>query len=629
MSVKVIAALVVVSFIAQDLSYAAIDLTAKKTVDASDFHVPQNLGVIKEAVSLGSPQTVINIKDIHDNFSAQESIVGLLETLVANYQIQTVGVEGMEGFVDTSLVAALPDEKLRRSTAGYMMKEGYLSAGEFFSAMSGGRIGLFGMDDNRLYEENLAAYKKAYEEKKNYFTKIESLQKLMGGLEEAVYSPELLELNHNGVLVTNGQIKFSQRWKAVAALADKYGIAYDTYANIGALLKALEAEKAIDFNKVNDERQTLLDMLSKKLPKDALEKLVEQSVLYKLGRISQASYSSYLLSAAGPWPEFLAASGNLIRYSGYMMIYESLDVEALKDEVSHVEDKIRQKLFQNDDQRQLYGFVHQLSVVSDLFDLKLSSGSLEFFKAHRAEFDGAALGQFLAKLCAKHRLAPAPEGDIAAIFAQIPEFMKFYEAAEKRNHALLNNTIESMRKNGQNVGCLITGGFHSRGISALLREGRMSYVVILPRYSKKSERPYLTVLVNQAQSYRDFVESEQVLTAKLKMTAHYFAQVAFAALVDAGVPEIRLFNRTAAKAEALAADIGGPIRIVDTSDVAGTALLVNTTSLGMAGQPPLDLDLTGLPPAAIVTDIVYTPLITPLLLKLSPIGRPPEAIAQV
>jgi shikimate dehydrogenase len=44
-----------------------------------------------------------------------------------------------------------------------------------------------------------------------------------------------------------------------------------------------------------------------------------------------------------------------------------------------------------------------------------------------------------------------------------------------------------------------------------------------------------------------------------------------------------------------------------------TDLLVNTTSLGMAGQPPLEIDLTPLPPSAIVTDIVYVPLETELL----------------
>jgi shikimate dehydrogenase len=47
--------------------------------------------------------------------------------------------------------------------------------------------------------------------------------------------------------------------------------------------------------------------------------------------------------------------------------------------------------------------------------------------------------------------------------------------------------------------------------------------------------------------------------------------------------------------------------------LAGASLLVNTTSLGMAGQPPLTLDLTPLPPEATVSDIVYIPLETALI----------------
>lgn len=95
------------------------------------------------------------------------------------------------------------------------------------------------------------------------------------------------------------------------------------------------------------------------------------------------------------------------------------------------------------------------------------------------------------------------------------------------------------------------------------------------------------------------------------------ARAVVAALIDAGVPEVRLFNRSADKARALAADIGGPVTVVPWSAraeaLAGAALLVNTTSLGMTGQPALDLDPAGLPSAAVVTDIVYTPLETPLL----------------
>jgi shikimate dehydrogenase len=95
------------------------------------------------------------------------------------------------------------------------------------------------------------------------------------------------------------------------------------------------------------------------------------------------------------------------------------------------------------------------------------------------------------------------------------------------------------------------------------------------------------------------------------------ARAVVAALVDAGVPELRLVNRSVERAERLAADLGGPVRVLAWDDrnraLDGAALLVNTTSLGMRGQPPLDLDLAPLPPEALATDIVYVPLETPLL----------------
>lgn len=95
------------------------------------------------------------------------------------------------------------------------------------------------------------------------------------------------------------------------------------------------------------------------------------------------------------------------------------------------------------------------------------------------------------------------------------------------------------------------------------------------------------------------------------------ARAVVAALLGLGVSEIRLVNRGAERAEALAGALGGPIRVSGWSGMAtsldGAALLVNTTSLGMSGQPPLAIDLAPLPAEAVVADIVYMPLETPLL----------------
>lgn len=88
-------------------------------------------------------------------------------------------------------------------------------------------------------------------------------------------------------------------------------------------------------------------------------------------------------------------------------------------------------------------------------------------------------------------------------------------------------------------------------------------------------------------------------------------------LLDQGVPEIRLMNRTRAKAQALADEFGAKVKVYDWSErseaLAGIALLVNTTNQGMHGQPDLEINLDSLPQTALVSDAIYIPLETPLL----------------
>ena len=89
------------------------------------------------------------------------------------------------------------------------------------------------------------------------------------------------------------------------------------------------------------------------------------------------------------------------------------------------------------------------------------------------------------------------------------------------------------------------------------------------------------------------------------------------ALIEAGVPEIILVNRTRSKAEELANIFGRSVVVADWADAeaasAAVATVVNTTALGMLGKAPLVFDCAGLRPDTLVTDIVYNPLETPLL----------------
>src|SRR5437879_5405681 len=89
------------------------------------------------------------------------------------------------------------------------------------------------------------------------------------------------------------------------------------------------------------------------------------------------------------------------------------------------------------------------------------------------------------------------------------------------------------------------------------------------------------------------------------------------ALLENGARQIRIANRTAEKAQAIAAEFGPSVSAIDWADrnaaMAEPALLINCTDQGMIGKPALDVDLARLAPSTLVADLIYTPLETPFL----------------
>ena len=97
------------------------------------------------------------------------------------------------------------------------------------------------------------------------------------------------------------------------------------------------------------------------------------------------------------------------------------------------------------------------------------------------------------------------------------------------------------------------------------------------------------------------------------------ARAVIAALIEVGVPEIRIANRTRLRAETLRHDLGAKLNVYDWvhagSMLQGAALVINATSLGMVGKPDLRLPLDLVERGTVATDLVYTPLMTTFLIE--------------
>ncbi|MDD5423256.1 MAG: hypothetical protein PHT32_07565, partial [Candidatus Omnitrophica bacterium] len=357
--IRIIAILIVICFIHQDIVWAQGGSPVWSKGSNGTFNVntkidlPKDVAVTKEVHTGSSPKTIINIQDAHSSIGAQESIVSILDSLVTNYDIKLLAIEGSTGLIDTSLLKSFPDENIRNKTAKYLMNKSSISAGEFFSVTSNKNITLYGIEEKSLYRDNVSQFKAIYEINNSTKKDLNNLISTLKAIQDKLYSDDLKALENNSVLHRDGSISFTQRWDFVRNLAESKGVSYKSYSNISKLVESLRLEKVISFDKANKERDVLIDVLSKKLPKSDLEKLVLKSLAFKSGKIGQGEYYIFLQDLAknqGISPE---PYPNLIQYTDYIMLYESIDLVEIFEEAKEFEDAVKDKLFTTFDQRKL------------------------------------------------------------------------------------------------------------------------------------------------------------------------------------------------------------------------------------------------------------------------------------
>ncbi|MFQ5951925.1 MAG: hypothetical protein ACE5JK_00760 [Candidatus Omnitrophota bacterium] len=525
---RVISVFVILAFITFDITWAQgggtpiwqharpkeIDPQAAK---ANGLSIPYAQGTTQEVYKGKNGQVVINIQDAHASLSAQHSIVNLLDHLVANYDLNMIAVEGSEGYIDTSLLRTFPDKKARKEAAEYLMREGRMSAGEFFTIVSDKPIALYGVEDSSLYKENVEAFKSVMAERAKLLQNTEALSRTLEELEDEVYSEELKSFLTKSHLHREEGLAFSEYWKSVSRLAAKNKVNAKKHENIAKLLASIKLEGEINFSKANDERRLLIDELSKTFTKEKLELLVTQSLSFKMGQISQGVFHTGLIEFAEEEGIDAKPYKNLINFTRYVSIYESIDVFGLYHEIELLEEAIREKLFRNTDERELYQLKRQSTVLKKLFSIELANGDVDYLTKNRKEFKANRFASFIRSASRKHSVQIEGDYDLSLLMDNIDQAASFYNVAKRRDEEMLKNTIKRMKDENQEVAALITGGFHTEGLVDLMKSKGLSYLVVVPKYEDQKERPYIAILTGKTDAYEKLVEE-----GKYELAVHQY-----------------------------------------------------------------------------------------------------------
>lgn len=539
---RIISLVVIQSFILSSISFAAITKDKSKApkitpiaATADNVTVEKDFGIIKSRFAGNSNKLVINIQDAHCNYEAQTNIVNILEGLINHYDLKLVSVEGADGIIDTTWFKAFPDEEVRKEVATYFMKKGEITGPEFLSITKDYPISLFGAEDRKSYLENLNAFTSSYPLKAEVEKYYNSIKSALSRLKTLIYNDGLKAMDAKSQDYESKKIQFNEYIRFLQAEAEKEKINLRGYENFFRLVSVLIYEKKIDFNVTDKERSALIDELSRSISKDALTELVAKSIDFKAGKISSVEFYNHLKKLSNECDIDLSKKYvNLYNYIVYNSVYAKIDNEKLFNDIKLVENAIKEKLFQNDDQRTLDKLSRHIDILLGMVNIKLLNGDFNYYQTHREEFSHEAFTSFIQKKATQYGLAYEVEPPTEAVAKSIPKLEDFYSIAMKRDKALVDNTLKEMSKEKQNVAVLVTGGFHSEGMSKLLEKEGVSYIVICPSITKDVPTPYIQILTNQRTPLEDILTSPE---AKKSMLAP-FSRVLYAPLDEEHLREL-------------------------------------------------------------------------------------------
>lgn len=479
-----------------------------------DISIPKDIGSVKTKYKGKAGKLIIHIQDAHCNYEAQTNISKMLKIFSKDHNVNLVSVEGADGVVDTAWFKAFPDAEIRREVADYFMKKGEITGAEFLSITEDYPIKLFGAENRKLYIRNLESFTSAYPMKGEIEKYLLGLKSILGKLKVYIYTSNLKVFDSKVEKYKDKKLTLSEYAKFLNTGLKNHNLALRKYPDFAKLVYTLIYEDKIDFDIVNQERTTVIDRLSKLLPKETLELLVAESVSFKTGKISAAGYYQHLKDMCGEnGIGFSDEYPNLANYVIYTRLYEKINNEKLFEELDTIKGAIKNKLFQNEDQRKLSLAWDNAEILIGLINIKLANREFDYFKTHRDQFRLEFFTDFIRAKTGMYNLAYNIEPPPETIKDNLPKMESFYEIAVKRDNALVDNTIKAMKQDEANAAVLITGGFHTEGITRILEEKGISYVVVCPNITKDVESPYIKVLTNQRTPFEELL-TESIVPAK-------------------------------------------------------------------------------------------------------------------
>src|SRR3989339_128201 len=456
-----------------------------------DFVLPYTAARITGASYSASPRVVIQIQDLHCHGEVQRNINRVLSLVNEKYPVSKIYLGGAYGSVDTSWLNAISDKEMRQAVVESLVDQGKLTGVEYFSA-SGNSVPVMGLEDKDIYNANLLRLGRILDSQADVDKALSGIELELARLKARYYNPKQKALDILSAKYRKEEVKTNDFYRELKKLGDKNGLDIYEYRNMTAFLGLMELEKELNYKRISRQLQEFIITLKQRLPYDAykvlLEKMNDFSRLDELYVYLIKLDRDFKLGLSNTFP-------NLSTFFAYIDASQKVNPVNLVNEERRFVRELQKKLSANATEKEVVFIADFYSTLAEYYTNRLTAEDYEYYLKNEREFK-----VLWSKYSDSYYLSGLePFNAILNDYyvANIERNRRFVKnilsasdtPAGTEASPYVNSVSETLKslKNATEIDIVVTGGFHTLGLSELLAEKNISYLVITPNVTKDTK----------------------------------------------------------------------------------------------------------------------------------------------
>lgn len=477
-----------------------------------ELDIPDSIGRIDTryvAQDTNAP-VLIHIQDAHALPEAQRHIQTILEYLTRANYVDRIAVESAFGQIDPTLLRIFDDEELNQAFAQTLLEMGELTGVELFAVNHPEfAANIQGAEDSLLYKESFELFREIKQAESEWREVLSGYEKFIEQLQLKVFRGQLRDYALKQAEWKDSRDHSIEYLHLIGEYAREY-LELDlqdprnqfNWPSTVRLFTISRLEESLDPEKSRRQAEEIMRALDTLEDADLAQyfKTVIRKFYLEEGQHDFSEFSDsdhpYVESARTFFEYFRRGVKNKIELLGYphflqsagiLILRNELDAVQLFDELDRLERGVERKLVQTKGENELLQLREGVRLIDKLLTLKMSRENFESYKSNKANLLSGKLSERLGRF---HRLIPSTKDLPEISQSLLDKAERFYKLSVERDRALFDNTLKLMQsERGDDVraAVLITGGFHTRGLTESLKEREISHIVVSPKISRITE----------------------------------------------------------------------------------------------------------------------------------------------